>query len=220
MKKSKTIITILVVLLIMSIISIIFLVCKINKDSKSKVNQEISKDAFKFKYDYEELNGITNSNGDTYNNLTIDINNPMKYVNLEELVNIINTEDNAIVYISSPTCPYCRATVETLLEVAKKLNINKIYYYDAFKEKDITNYDELMKKLEEKEVVSIDESGKYFWGIPKLLEIKNGNVVSKANGVTYKLDNGQSRYDSLTDEQKKIVYDRYYQNLESYLNEN
>lgn len=219
MKKSKIIITILTILLIISIILIIFLILNMNKNNKINSNPEFSKDAFQFKYDYEDLNEIQNSAGNTYNTVNIDINNPIQYVNLDELVNVIETK-NAIIYISSPTCPYCRATIGTLLEVAKKLNIEKIYYYDAFKEKNIANYDELMKKLEDKGIVSFGEDMKYSWGIPLLIETKDGEVVSKVSGITYKLNEGQSRYDSLTDEQKKIVYDRYYQNLESYLNEN
>ncbi len=219
MKKSKTIITILTILLIISIISIIFLILKMNKNNKTNLNQEFSKDAFQFKYDYEDLNGIQNSSGNTYNTVNIDINNPIQYVDLEKLVNVIDTE-NAIIYISSPTCPYCRATVEILLETAKELNIEKIYYYDAFKERSIANYDELMKKLEDKEIVTFGEDMKYSWGIPLLIETRDGEVVSKVSGVTYKLNEGQSKYDSVTDEQKKIVHDRYYQNLKNYLNEN
>ena len=71
MKKSKIIITILTILLIISIILIIFLILNMNKNNKINSNPEFSKDAFQFKYDYEDLNEIQNSAGNTYNTVNI-----------------------------------------------------------------------------------------------------------------------------------------------------
>ena len=128
------------------------------------------------------------------------------------MVNIIDTEDG-IIYISSPTCPYCRATVETLLQVVKDLNISKIYYYEIFTGNEVANYDELMKELEEKEIVKVNNDSKYSWGVPVLLQTRNGEIISKINGVSYELEENQSKYDSLNEEQKEIVYNRYYDAL-------
>ena len=44
-------------------------------------------------------------------------------------------------------------------------------------------------------------------------KIKNGEIVSTTRGVTYSLNEGQSKNDELTEEQKKSVYDRYYEAL-------
>ena len=209
MKSEKIVITVLGILLVISIIVIGYLMIKINENS---INIEYSEDAIMFKYNYERLNGKKNSDGNVYNTLSIAINNPIKYVNLEELVNIIDTEDG-IIYISSPTCPYCRATVETLLQVVKDLNISKIYYYEIFTGNDVANYDELMKELEEKEIVKVNNDSKYSWGVPVLLQTRNGEIISKINGVSYELEENQSKYDSLNEEQKEIVYNRYYDAL-------
>lgn len=213
MKSEKIVITVLGILLVISIIVIGYLMIKINENSKqNSINIEYSEDAIMFKYNYERLNGKKNSDGNVYNTLSIAINNPIKYVNLEELVNIIDTEDG-IIYISSPTCPYCRATVETLLQVVKDLNISKIYYYEIFTGNDVANYDELMKELEEKEIVKVNNDSKYSWGVPVLLQTRNGEIISKINGVSYELEENQSKYDSLNEEQKEIVYNRYYDAL-------
>lgn len=212
------IIIILIVLIITGGITIIKLKNELKNGQENKISNksntitEVTSGAVKFKYEYENLNGTKTLSGETYNTLNIDLDNPIKYVTLNELVNIIDNED-AYIYISSPSCPFCRATVETLLQITKELNIDTLYYFDAFKENSEENYDELMTKLQEKEIVRVNDEGKKTWGIPILLKTKDGQVVSKVRGVSYQLNDGQSRYDSLTDEQKKEVYDRYYEAL-------
>ena len=212
------IIIILIVLIITGGITIIKLKNELKNGQENKISNksntitEVTSGAVKFKYEYENLNGTKTPSGETYNTLNIDLDNSIKYVTLNELVNIIDNED-AYIYISSPSCPYCRATVETLLQITKELNIDTLYYFDAFKENSEENYDELMTKLQEKEIVRVNDEGKKTWGIPILLKTKDGQVVSKVRGVSYQLNDGQSRYDSLTDEQKKEVYDRYYEAL-------
>lgn len=177
----------------------------------NKINTET--DAQKFKYEYEKLNNTKTSDGESYAEVNIDIDNPIIYVTLEELVNTIDSEEETYIYISSSSCPYCRATVEILLEVAKDLNIKKIYYYDGFKQENSEQYDNLLSKLEEKGMDFINDNEQKRWGLPLVLKTKNGNIISKIRGVSYQLNEGQSRYDSLTEEQKKLVYNRYYESL-------
>ena len=43
---------------------------------------------------------------------------------------MIESQQEAIVFISTSDCPYCRASIESLLKAAKDLNIDTIYYYD------------------------------------------------------------------------------------------
>ena len=208
MKKSKIIILIFIIIILILLGIIIKLKIKDNQ------KQDIISDAIKFKRDFEELNGAQTFSGETYNEVNIISNNPIKYVNLEELVNIINTEE-AYIYISSPNCPYCRATIESLLEVANQLNINKIYYYDAFQDNYYSkeNYENLMKQLQEKNIVRYTDDEKWQWGIPALLKVNKGKISFNISGIAYKLEEGQSKYDQLTEEQKALVYDRYYKVL-------
>lgn len=214
MKKSTILIIFLMILVAISFGIILKLNNQLNETkNKTIVESNGKSDAQKFKEEYEKINGEKTSDNETYNELNIDENNPMVYISLEELVDIINTENEAYVYISSSFCPYCRATVETLLNVAKDLNINKIYYYDDTKQNPSDQYDNMLEKLEEKGVNFINKDGQRKWGVPLVLKAKNGQVISKIRGTSYQLNEGQSKYDSLTDEQKKLVYDRYYEGL-------
>ena len=71
-----------------------------------------------------------------------------------------------------------------------------------------------MEKLQEKNIVSENSQGTKIFGIPLLLKVSNGEIISKVRGVSYKLTENQSVYDELNEEQKKLVYDRYYQLFE------
>lgn len=214
MKKSTILIIFLIILLAISFGIILKLNNQLNEQKNKTIVESSGKsDAQKFKEEYEKINYGKTSDNETYNELNINENNPMVYISLEELVDIINTENEAYIYISSSFCPYCRATVETLLNVAKDLNIDKIYYYDDTKQSQSDQYDNMLEKLEEKGVNFINKDGKRKWGVPLILKAKNGQVISETRGTSYQLNEGQSKYDSLTEDQKKQVYDRYYEAL-------
>lgn len=207
--KKEIIIIILIILLCISGGIIIKLVNELNSDKLNEVN----KDAIRFKEEFEKYNGVKSSSDNIYNEVNLPTDSPIVYISLKDIVNIIENED-AHIYISSPTCPYCRATVEILIEVAKELNIEKIYYYDNSNEVVTDEYNEIMEKLQEKNIVSENSQGTKIFGIPLLLKVSNGEIISKVRGVSYKLTENQSVYDELNEEQKKLVYDRYYQLFE------
>lgn len=220
MKKNKIVIIILAILLIISIVVIAMLMGKKNNqgNDNNKDNnisdENVTSDAVEFKTAYEKVNGTEASAEEKYLEINVSEDNPIKYVTLKELVDVLDSDETAYVYISSPTCPYCRATVETLFEVAKALDIKKIYYYENSKERKFEeNESQLMEELASKGVVTKEDDGKMRWGIPLVLKIKNGEIVSTTRGVTYSLNEGQSKNDELTEEQKKSVYDRYYEAL-------
>ena len=71
-----------------------------------------------------------------------------------------------------------------------------------------------MEKLQEKNIVSENSQGIKIFGIPLLLKVSDGKIISKVRGVSYKLSENQSAYDDLNDEQRKLVYDKYYQLFE------
>ena len=220
MKKNKIVIIILAILLIISIVVIAMLMGKKNNqgNDNNKDNnisdENVTSDAVEFKTAYEKVNGTEASAEEKYLEINVSEDNPIKYVTLKELVDVLDSDETAYVYISSPTCPYCRATVETLFEVAKALDIKKIYYYENSKERKVEeNESQLMEELASKGVVTKEDDGKMRWAIPLVLKIKNGEIVSTTRGVTYSLNEGQSKNDELTEEQKKSVYDRYYEAL-------
>ncbi len=220
MKKTNKTMILVIILIIINIVLATSLIISLNKEEKTIDKEEQQEgnviDSIKFKKEYEVLNDEkVNENGEQrYSTISIPENNPMEYVTLEELVNIANTQD-AYIYVSSATCPFCRATIETLLEVAKECNVEKIYYYDTSKQiiEDEEKYNQLMEQLVEKEIVKKNNDGKTVFGIPIVLKVSDGIVESITRGVAYKREDNQSVHDKITEEQKKQVHDRYYEVL-------
>ena len=117
-KKKKIVVGVLVILVL--IIGIVFYI-------SYEVNRKNS-DGYRFKNEYESLNDtIRESDGAKYNFVSIDEDNPIKYVSISEALRIMDEED-AIIYIGANWCPWCRNAVPILLDVAKKYDVSKIYY--------------------------------------------------------------------------------------------
>ena len=87
-------------------------------------------DAVKFKEEYEKLNEVVNENSEKqYMEISIDEENPIVYKTGQEIIDIMKNED-AIIYFGFASCPWCRNAVPVLLEAAKELKVDKIYYVD------------------------------------------------------------------------------------------
>lgn len=91
-------------------------------------------DALKFKEEYESLNG-TEAHGKKYSNLEISMDNPIKYSNYDEILDIIENK-SGIIYFGFPSCPWCRTALPVLFDVAKENNIETIYYLNILNERD------------------------------------------------------------------------------------
>lgn len=89
----------------------------------------IQGDGAKFKEEYEALNGQKNGDGKEYLSMSIEADNPIVYVTIDELMDVL--DDSGIVYFGFPECPWCRNAVPVLLEAAKELKVEKIYYFNA-----------------------------------------------------------------------------------------
>lgn len=109
-------------------------------------DEEIT-DAIRFKDEYEVLNDEETGYKDfKYPIVNIDADNPMVYKTPKEILEVLEQED-AIVYFGFATCPWCRNVIETLIDVAKDNNVDKIYYVDI---KDIRDSYEFNGTLEPK----------------------------------------------------------------------
>ena len=120
------------------------------------VRKEQSKDALRFKTEYESLNNtIRESDKAKYNNVSIDKDNPIKYVTVEEALNLLESK-KAIIYVGANWCPWCRNMIDPMLDVAKKLNIKTIYYLEL--DDDKSNYEIQNNELKQiNNNVSIDD---------------------------------------------------------------
>ena len=108
-------------------------------------------DSVKFKNEYESLNNKDTGYNKKYLEMNIDEDNPIVYVEFDELINIIKN-DTAIIYFGFPECPWCRNAVPVLLDVANELGIDKIYYYNAVSIRD-------KKALDENGNIVVEEEG-------------------------------------------------------------
>lgn len=217
MKKDKILIILLSILLIISIGIIVILRIdlkniKDEQDVKTDV-KEFNK-MIDFKNEFEKLNGEETGDGNSYSNVNINTNVSIVYINSLEKFNELLNSDSAIIYVGSPTCAYCRNTISTLLEVMEKLELKTLYYYNG---KSSTNsseqYDEIMNEFVNKGIAKIRDNGKKSFGMPLVINVRNKEIKEIVRGVTYKLDDGQTNYDNLTDSQKELVYNRYYSAL-------
>lgn len=182
---------------------------KENINSESTSNITPTEDALRFKKEYEDVNGtIREKDGMLFNNVDIPEQNPIQYINIDEFVDILNNK-SGIVFLSSPTCPYCRASISSLLKAAKELKMTTIYYYDISKDENEKDSENEIQELKRYGIITENEEGKNAWKIPQLLNIKDKKIVSSANGAMYELENGQTKYDKLTQIQENDIYNIY-----------
>lgn len=206
--KEKTKIILMSLLFILSIASIV---------TYKIVNQkEDTKDAIQFKEEYEALNGVTRENKDKiYTSMDLPKNNPMYYATYEEIYDVL--EGTGVIYLGYPECPWCRNLVPTLIESAKKVNIDKIYYMNMHDErnklvlnddgeieteqKGSEGYNTLVEKI--KDVLPVyeglnDDSIKRIY-VPFVIFVKDGEITDTHMGT---LDSQENPYEELTSEQK------------------
>ena len=105
--KKKILLSVIVVAIV--IISGVVLIKVLNRQDES--------DAIKFAKEY---------------NITED--NIFVYKNAEEIIKILEN-GTGVVYLGFPECPWCRAYVPMLNEIAKENHFDKIYYYNILKDR-------------------------------------------------------------------------------------
>lgn len=209
MKKNVIILSIIVVIAL--VIAILFFL----------LNNKGMSDGERFKQEYEELN-------DSHLEVNIDSDNMIKYIGLEEAIDIIKN-DTGVIYFGYPSCPWCRNAVPVLLDAASSTSLDTIYYVNAYNIRDVkeiddgnivtTNegdrlYDDLLEVLDDildpytltldnGEVIDFGEKRLY---VPMVLFVKDGEVVS------YHLSTVDSQEDpsiSLNDSQRDELYNIY-----------
>ncbi len=174
-------------------------------------------DAYKFKTEYEKLNGTTSSTGKTIRSVNIKKDNRIKYSTAEEIVKKIEKGESFLVYFGFASCPWCRSMVENLINISIDKKID-IYYVDVLEIRDILEYSDnqvvvkregdsfYMELLEKLSPVLDDYSLRDENGEPVEVNEKRiyaPNVVSIINGVPNMLVEGVS--DELKDPYAKLT---------------
>ena len=152
-----------------------------------------SKDSYKFKKEYESYNNKSweyEGKKGKYLNIEINKDNPIIYLNDENIVKELK-EGDKIIYFGFPDCNWCRSAVPVLLKSAEENGVEKIYYYDfgevreAF-EKDKNNekakiYQQIIEVLDSN-ITSTFESGakkgEKRLSAPTVVLMKDGKVSS------------------------------------------
>lgn len=187
-------------------------------------------DALKFKNEYENINGEAIEGKDyKVRTLDIDSDNPIIYLNLDDALRVVK-EETAIIYFGFARCPWCRSIIETLLEVAKDLKINKIYYVDVYDSRDVLQvneegkieitkeapdaYYELLTLLDDvledymitdNDGNSINTGEKRIYA-PNVVAVKDGKVLGLETGIPCNLENP---YQEITKEMHDETYDLF-----------
>ena len=192
-----------------------------------KQKEEVKTDAILFKEEYESLNGSSTSNQKTHRSITIEEENPFIYQTAEEIVKRIENKETFAVYFGFKSCPWCRSMLPTLINVAKDLNLTKIYYVDVSDIRDI-------KEIQDNKIVTKKEGSEGYQKLLSLLDevleeyilkdkereidtkekrIYAPNVVSILQGKPDSLTTGISKkqtdaYMEITDEMKSEMYNQ------------
>ena len=193
---------------------------------------ERNSDAYKFKVEYESLNVSKSKSNKTYNSITVDKHNPIKYITAKEAIDIIKNK-TGIVYFGANWCPWCRNAVPVLFDVAKDYEYKTIYYLnmDTVKNTFEIKNGKLVKTVKEKKYyydlldsleghlkegtyTLTDDDGNVYDTkekriyMPFVIAVKKGKIVKSHIG-TVDLNDKQTPYDKLTKKQYNKLYSIY-----------
>ncbi|MCF0125254.1 MAG: hypothetical protein HUJ68_05780 [Clostridia bacterium] len=206
-------------ILVLLLIVIIFARCT-NKNSN---------DEYKFKEEYESLNGlIREKDGKTIRTISIPANNRVKYSTEEEIIQKIDNGETFVIYFGYSDCPWCRSILPTLIKVIKKRNLPVLYYVcvedirdtlTVSNSREITTvksgsdgYYKLLEKLapvlndyslndSEGKFIKTNEKRIY---APNIVSIIKGIPTQMVEGISKSQDDG---YTELTKDMTKESYD-------------
>ena len=140
-----------------------------------------NKYALEFKEEYESINGVVNKNGKEHRAITIDEDNPYIKTTPEEIVKMINNKETFFLYVGDSLCPWCRSVLEKSIEVAKKYNVEKIYYIEIW---DDEGNEILRDKYELKPILTktIEGTGSYKFLLEKFDSVLSEYTLTDTEG--------------------------------------
>jgi thiol-disulfide isomerase/thioredoxin len=105
----------------------------------ASINPKVS-DGSRFAAEYMEHNGQLRSNGEPHFVLDISENNPVIYLEADEVVNKLES-GTGIINLGFPICPWCREIIPHLIELAEQ-NDMPLYYMNIQSIRDVLELDE------------------------------------------------------------------------------
>ena len=192
-KKSK-ILTILAVFLII-LIGIVIIIAL----SPEKVDNG---EGLEIKNEFEKLNSKVSEDGKEYPEVNIPSNNILKYTTIDEVLNILNNWEDAVIYFGNPTCIYCRSAIEVLVDTSKNTELDVIYYLNV--DENNAKYNELVTSLGEELTYKENNTNKVY--TPLVVFITDGKVVSYNKGTLF---SHEDPYKELNESQKQGLSEIY-----------
>lgn len=114
------------------------------------------------------------------NEFSVEKNNPFVYINIDDLLHMIDN-DKGIIFLADSDYEGSSKAAEFLLKEANKLDIESIYYYNPnkLKEKDLKKYNKLVDRL--KDFLDTDEDGKTILNLPDIYSVSSGKIINHSN---------------------------------------
>lgn len=164
-------------------------------------NDQDNQDGLTFKNEYEAYNNtFDDKRGYDYINLDIKEDNPIKYAELEEVLNTLEN-GTGVIYFGFPTCPWCRRVLPYFLEMAEKDGVEEILYFNALDLRDIKELDEQGNVITIQEegygysdiLSALGEQAQVYEGLedesikrlyfPTIVFVKNGEIIHMNTGT-------------------------------------
>ena len=188
-----------------------------------------NKENTKFREEYEILNNEKTSDGKTYPEVNL-ISNNIEYLTIDEALDILNN-GTAVIYVGYAECLYCRSAVQVLVDTAKDMELESIYYLDISQVWDVKEIDENNNIITTKEAhdkynnflneLNDNHLEKYLLTnndgkvidtetlrvkVPLVIFVVNGNIVSSNVGTLF---SQESPYATLNEDQVKGLSEIY-----------
>ena len=148
------------ILIIIGAIILIGVILYLAVSTNNKKEQDITNDNERFANEYK----------------TVTKDNVFVYRDINEIINILE-KGTGVVYLGFPECPWCKAYVTYLNEVAKEQDVEKVYYYNILEDRknNTKEYQKIIELLGD--YVANDEEGNKRIYVPMVIGVNKGQIV-------------------------------------------
>ena len=74
------------------------------------------------------MNGKDSGNGNNHIDVSIPLNNKIKYVTVDDLMDFKDYKSSFILFVGNASCEYCRSIAEIIVDVVSSTKIENIFY--------------------------------------------------------------------------------------------
>ena len=110
----------------------------------------------------------------------VDKDNVFVYRTLKEINKMIEA-DSGIIFLGFPACQWCQTYVKYVNEIAKEMQIDKIYYFDIYHDRNNNSpdYQKTVKLLSEHLPINDNNDRRVY--VPNLTVVKDGKILFNDN---------------------------------------